>query len=95
MRFLCLWFLRPRWACQEWGLRNVSDTSWSKDTWGDMHKQTVPLFNRRFVRACSGERGGLILPKLLRPGALTSHEQRAALRSQAGVSERSSDISTC
>lgn len=31
-----------------------------------------------------GERGGLILPKLLRPGALTSHEQRVALRSQAG-----------
>ena len=31
-----------------------------------------------------GERGGQLLPKLLRPGALKSEEQRQALRSQAG-----------
>ncbi|EIE24434.1 ABC1-domain-containing protein [Coccomyxa subellipsoidea C-169] len=34
----------------------------------------------------AGERGGELLPKLLRPGALRSEEQRRALRSQAGVS---------
>jgi hypothetical protein len=31
-----------------------------------------------------GERGGQLLPKLLRPGALKSEEQRQELRSQAG-----------
>lgn len=33
----------------------------------------------------SGERGADLLPKLLRPGALKSAEQRRALRSQAGA----------
>ena len=33
----------------------------------------------------TGPKGGELLPKLLRPGALRSEEQRKALRSQAGA----------
>lgn len=37
---------------------------------------------------CTGKRGGDLLPKLLRPGALRSEAQRQALRTQAGAMPR-------
>ena len=44
----------------------------------------IPLLDHGCTVAPPGERGGDLLPKLLRPGALKSEEQRQALRSQAG-----------